>query len=120
MGARLGELEVGDRVGHVLLTQLVNGAMGASGRVETCALGAWDDPLHLEVHDPDDDSHDQELWLSQRRTGERGLYRFVFSTRVGDRQFDLHFDSAFFPGLEEDLKSLDQTKVAYLAHVQGQ
>ncbi len=118
MNARLVELGESGPAAAASLSRLVDASLSASGFAEACALRTWGDPLHLERFDPSA-PHDRKLWLEQRRIGVKGLYRFTTSTRVGDRQFCLHFDSAYFPELEDELRSLELVKSDYWNQLQS-
>lgn len=91
---------------------LIDASVGASGYVEQCSIQAWDDPLHLEVWDPDSD-HDGAVWAEPRAHPDAGLLKYQAATRVGDRAFRLHFDSYFFPSLEAELDSLKLRKADF-------
>ena len=112
MDTRLVELSKSDPAAAVSLSRLIDESLSASGFAEVCAIRAWGDPMHLEQFDPSG-PHDSKVWLEQHQTSVKGLYRFTTSTRVGDRQFCLHFDSADFPELEDELRSLDLVKSDY-------
>lgn len=91
---------------------LVNEALRVASLAEESYALALEDPMHFEVIDRDHPAG--RLSFQQARQGlAHGQYRFSHSTSQGDRAFTLHFDSAYFPYLEQELIQLKQQKDAY-------
>ena len=112
MATRLEQLEAEDSPAAATLGRLIEESIRLSGSVEDYSMRAWGNPTHLDVYDPETDS-DRSAWKGGRDLGEHGLYRCVSSTRIGDRRFDLHFDSMFFPSLDIELATLVDLKESF-------
>ena len=96
---------------------LVNEALRVASLAEEYYALALEDPMHFEVIDRDQPAGRQTF--QQARQGvAHGQYRFSHSTSQGDRGFTLHFDSAYFPYLEEELIQLKKQKDNYWDLVQ--
>lgn len=74
---------------------------------EECRGAAWDEYRTVEVFDPLE-PHDHEKWRRDRGMPSKatGAVTTRKTTRVGDRQFVLHFDSADYPNFDAACKTL--------------
>lgn len=96
---------------------LANEGLRVAGLAEESYALALEDPMHFEVIDRDQPDM-RQAFLEARKGMPYGHYRFSHSTSQGDRAFALHFDSAYFPYLDEELIHLKSQKDAYWALVQ--
>jgi hypothetical protein len=77
---------------------------------QECRLAAWDEGFLVETFHPQQD-HSTDAWLQERGLDvARGQIRTMRSTHLGDRVFRLHFDSTYYPLLDEEAKRVGASR----------